>query len=119
MPHTALNDPVRIFARELPGVGTRIWVWCTVGIPFERDGGNRDGRGLGKPLFQLIVLRFAFGQAEPPAVVMDHNADMIRIVEGRRATLKRRIVEAPLRRSELPDELRKLDRKSTRLNSSH
>ena len=35
---------------------------------------------------------------------MDHDADMIRIVEGRGAALERGLVEVPLWRSELPDE---------------
>ena len=39
---------------------------------------------------------------------MDHDADMIRIVEGRRAALKGGIIEVPFRRSELPDELGKV-----------
>jgi hypothetical protein len=39
---------------------------------------------------------------------MDHDADVIRIVEGRCAAIERRIIELPLRRSELPDELRKI-----------
>ena len=62
----------------------------------------------GKPLFQIVVFRLAFGQTEPPAVVVDDDGDVIRIVEGRRAAIERGVVEVPLRRSELPDELRKI-----------
>src|ERR1700693_4548047 len=39
---------------------------------------------------------------------MDHDADMIRIVEGRCAALERSIVEVPLWRSNLPNEFRKV-----------
>ena len=46
--------------------------------------------------------------AEPPAIVVDHDADVIRIVEGCRTAIERGIVELPLRRSDLPDELRKI-----------
>src|SRR5208282_578907 len=50
----------------------------------------------------------AFSQAEPPAVVMDHDGDVVRIVEGRRAAIERGVVELPFRRGELPNELRKV-----------
>jgi hypothetical protein len=39
---------------------------------------------------------------------VDHDGDVIRIVEGRRAAIERGIIEVPLRRSDLPDELRKI-----------
>src|SRR2546425_11964230 len=39
---------------------------------------------------------------------MDHDADMIWIVEGRCAAIERGIIEVPLRRSDLPNQLRKV-----------
>src|ERR1700730_4083370 len=39
---------------------------------------------------------------------MDHNVDVIRVVEGRRAAIERSVVELPFGRSDLPDQLRKL-----------
>src|SRR6202041_1106440 len=39
---------------------------------------------------------------------MDHDIDMIRVVEGGRAAIERGVVEIPLRRSDLPDQLRKI-----------
>ena len=39
---------------------------------------------------------------------MDHDADMIRVLEGRGAPIERRVIEVPARRSEPPDELRKI-----------
>src|SRR5918998_3104821 len=39
---------------------------------------------------------------------MDHDADVIRVVEGRRAAIERGIIEVPLRRSGLPNELCKI-----------
>ena len=62
----------------------------------------------GKPLLQIVILRLAFGQAEPPAVIVDHDADVIRVVEGRGAAIERGVIEVPLRRRDLPDELRKV-----------
>ena len=62
----------------------------------------------GKPLFQVVVFRLPFGQAEPPAIIMDYDRNVIRIVESRGGTIERSIVEIPLRRSELPDQLGKI-----------
>ena len=80
----------------------------TIGIAFESDRGNRDDREFGKPLVERFVLRFAFGERKPPPVVVDHDTDVIRIVEGRGTAIERGVVELPLRRRELPDELRKV-----------
>src|SRR5829696_7798580 len=87
VPNAALDDPVRIFAREFLGIGPGVRVGCTIGITFKGNGGHGDDRTFGKPLFQIVIFRFAFSQAEPPAVIMDHDADMIRGVEGRCAAI--------------------------------
>ena len=71
-------------------------MWRTVRVALERDGGHRDHRKLGKPLFQAGILRFALRQTKPPAIVMDHDGDVIRVVERCRAAGERRVVEAPL-----------------------
>src|SRR6202022_1008848 len=83
-------------------------MWCTIGITFEGNGGHGDHRTFGKPLFQTVIFRLAFGQALPPAVIMDHDADMIRVVEGRSRAIERGIIEVPLRRGEMPNELCKV-----------
>src|SRR5260370_40795069 len=57
---------------------------------------------------QIVVLWGSLSQSEPPAIIMDHDADMIRIVEGRCAAIERGIVEVPFWRSDLPNELRKV-----------
>ena len=62
----------------------------------------------GKPLFEIVVFRLAFSQSDPPAVIMDHDGDVIRVVEGRRGAIERGIIEVPFRRSELPNQLRKI-----------
>ena len=59
-------------------------------------------------LSRSAYFALAFGQCEPPPIIVDHDGDVIRIVEGRRAAIERRIIEVPLRRSKLPDELRKV-----------
>jgi hypothetical protein len=35
----------------------------------------------GEPRFEVVILPLAIRQAESPAVVVDHNADTIRVVE--------------------------------------
>ena len=100
VPDATFDDPMRIFAREFLGIGTGVRVWRAIGIAFKGNGGHSDDRTFGKPLFQIVILRLAFSQAEPPAVIMDHDADVIRIVEGRCAAIERGIIEVPLRRSE-------------------
>ena len=77
-----------------------------VRVPFERDGRHRNRREGSKPPLQIVVLRLAFDKPEAPAVVMDHDADVVRVVEGRRAAREGGVVELPLRRCELPNELR-------------
>ena len=76
----------------------------TIGIAFERNRGYGDDGTLRKPPFEVVVPGLALRQPEPPAVVVDHDRDMIRIVERRGAAIVRGIVERPLRRSLLPDE---------------
>src|SRR3546814_10503483 len=65
-------------------------------------------RKTGKAPFQIVIPRLAFSEPQPPAVVVDHDANMIRIVERCRTASEGGIVEVPFRRSQLPDKLRKL-----------
>ena len=67
----ACQEAVCVLTGELLGVSRRIWMWRTIGVTFKRDGRHRDGRTCGELLLQLVVLRFAFGEAKPPPVVMD------------------------------------------------
>jgi hypothetical protein len=39
---------------------------------------------------------------------MDHDGNVVGIVEGRRGAIERGVIEVPLRRSEAPDELREI-----------
>src|SRR4051794_3767326 len=103
VPDAALDDPVRIFARELLGVGAGVRVWRTIGIALQGDGRHGDDRALGKPFFQIVIFWLAFGEAQPPTVIMNHDRDMIGVIKGGCAAIERGIVEIPLRRSELPD----------------
>src|SRR5262245_22658230 len=80
----------------------------TVGVAFQSDGGNRDNRSLGEPSLQVRVAGLSIGKAEPPSIIMDHDADVIRVIERGGASGKDRIIEMPLRRGDLPNEPRKV-----------
>src|SRR6266498_186028 len=108
VPDAALDGPVRIRRGEFPGIGTRVRMWGAIGVAFEGDRRHGDHRPFGEPLLQIVVFRLAFGQSQPPAVVVDHDLDVIRVVERRRAAIERGIFEVPLRRSGPPNELREV-----------
>jgi hypothetical protein len=44
----------------------------------------------------------------PKAIIVNHDGDVIRIVEGSRAAIECGIIKVPLGRGDLPNELRKL-----------
>ena len=108
MPDSAADGPVRIFAGKLLGIGSWVRMRRAVGVAFESDGGHRDDRTFGKPLFQIVIFRLAFGQSLPPAIIVDDDRDVIGVFEGRRRAIERSVVEVPLRRGKLPNELRKV-----------
>src|SRR5215211_558456 len=45
---------------------------------------------------------------EPPAIVVDRDRDVIRILKGRRAASEGGVVEVPVRRGDPPDQLREV-----------
>src|SRR5262245_37905212 len=94
-----------VLALEFLRIGTAVWVGCAISIAFKSDRRHCDHGTFSKPLFKLVILPLAFGQAQSPAVIVDDDTDMVRVIKGGSAPLERRIVEAPLRRCELPDEL--------------
>src|ERR1044072_1201316 len=108
VPYAALDDPVRVLARECLGVGAGVRVRRAVRVPLKSDSRHGYHGKCGQSSFKLVILRLAFGKTEPPAVIGDDNGDVVGVVEGRRAALERRVVEAPFGRSELPDELVKV-----------
>jgi hypothetical protein len=56
-------------------------------------------------LLHLVVLRLALGQAQPPAVVVDHDRDVVGILERLGRASKVASSNVPLRRGQLPDQL--------------
>src|SRR5262245_27346483 len=83
----------------------RIWMVPTVGVALPPDAPHSDDRALCKSFFEVGIFRLAFSEAKAPAVIVDHDIDVIGVVEGRRAPIIRRVIELSLRGRELPDEL--------------
>src|SRR5580692_3896944 len=77
----ARDDAVLVFTGELRGIGTGMQVRRTIGIAFKGDRGNANERTCGKLLFQFVILRLTCSETKAPAVVVDHDADVIRVVE--------------------------------------
>jgi hypothetical protein len=107
VPDASRDLPVLVFPREFLCVRRGIRVRRTVGVAFHRNGRDGDDRALREPVFQIIVFRLALSQAQLPAVIVDHDIDVIRVVEGGSAAIEHSVVELPLWGSELPDQLRK------------
>ena len=81
---------------------------CAIRIAFKGDRGHPNDRSFGETLFQVVIFRLAVCQAKPSAIIVDHDADVIWIVEGRGGAIERRIIELPLRRGDLPNESGKI-----------
>src|SRR5262245_50740049 len=81
-----------------------------VRVAFKRYCGHGNVWELSEPRLERIVLCLTFGEAEAPPIVVDRNGDVIRIVEGSRRPIESGVVEIPLRRGGLPDELGKVAR---------
>jgi hypothetical protein len=63
-------------------------------------------RALAEALFQIVTFPLACRQAKPPAAIVDHDGDLIRMAEGRRAAIERGTTEVSLWRCGPPDEFR-------------
>lgn len=107
----ALQGPVGVRAGEVAAI-TGATPRRSEGIQLTVKGhrGQRDDGALGKSFFETVVSGVALGQAKSPAIVMDHDGDPIRIVEGRRSAVERCVVEMPRRGGVLPDQFREIMR---------
>ena len=95
---------MRVRARELLLIGTSVR-GGPVEVAADGDRRHRDHGTFEQPRFQVAVLRLSFSEAQPPPVVVDDDVDVIGIVEGRGGALERGVVEVPLRRGDLPNQL--------------
>src|SRR6476469_4423828 len=83
-------------------------MWRAVRVAFQRDRRYGDRRKLTEAFLDVVVFPFAVGEAEAPAIVMDDDGDLIRVVERRGTAIERRVIELPLRRGDPPDQLREI-----------
>src|SRR5262245_21782898 len=81
-----------------------------VRVAFKCYCGHGNVWKLGEPRLERIVLRLAFGKPEAPPIVVDRNGNVVRIVEGSGRPIESGVVEIPLRRGGLPNELGKVAR---------
>src|SRR5438105_9312866 len=93
MTYAAGSRPVLVVAGEHLGVSGGLRMRRAVGITLKSDGRHGNRRKFGQPLFQIIIFRFAVREPKPPAIIMDYDGDVIRIVERRRAAIERGVVE--------------------------
>jgi hypothetical protein len=105
---TTSDEAVFVLARELSAIGCVDGMRRTVRVPFHGDRRHGNHRTRGQSLLQFIVLRLTLCQADSPAVVMNHNVQVIGILKRRGGAIEGGIVEVPPRRCELPNELRKV-----------
>jgi hypothetical protein len=53
-----------------------------VEVAADGDRRHRNQGTFGQARFQVVVLLLSFGEAQPPAVVVDNDVDVIGVVEG-------------------------------------
>src|SRR6476661_3700406 len=82
VPNAAGDDSMLIRAGEFATIGAAFGMWRAIGVTFQRDGWHSDDRASRQPLFQFVVAGFALRQPQPPAVIVDHDTDVIGVVEG-------------------------------------
>ena len=99
----AADNSMFVFPGELLAVDIAVRVGRAIGIAFKGDCRNSDDRTRCQLVLERVVFRIALCDADPPAVVMYHDGNVVRIGERRCGAIERGIIEAPLRRGDLPD----------------
>src|SRR4029450_9529766 len=79
-----------------------------VGVSLKRDRGDGDDRTRGEPPFEIAEPALPVGEAESPAVVVDHDRDVIRVLERLGTALEGLVIEVPPWRRCVPDQLGEL-----------
>src|ERR1051326_5526857 len=80
----------------------------SVGITFKGDRWYDNNWTFDESFFEIVIFRLAFSHTDPPAVVVNHDGDVVRVVERRCSAIEGGVIEVPLGRSELPNELREI-----------
>src|SRR5579864_5620029 len=97
-----------IFTRELRAIRRSGCVWRPVRITLKGDRGYGNDRTFCQPFFQIVIFWLTLGEADPPAIVVDCDGDMVGVLKCSCRAIKRGVIEVPLRRGLLPYELRKI-----------
>lgn len=101
---TTPEKPMFVWARKPLGVRCRLRMRRAVRVALESDGGHVNDGSARQPRFQVVESRLSLGQAEPPAVIVDHDIDMVRVVECGGTSVERRGAEIPFGGGGLPDQ---------------
>ncbi len=93
--NAAMEGAMSVSARELLCVGARGRMRSAVGIAFKGYRRDRDDRKLCEPFFQDVILALALRRPQAPAIVMNYDADVIRVVERGRGAIESGVIEVP------------------------
>jgi hypothetical protein len=97
-----------IRAGEPLRVSHRIRMRRPVRAALECDCRHTDAGRRCQLLLHRIVRCFTGREPQAPAIVVDRDGDMVRVVERARGSIEGRVIEGPFRRGELPNEPREL-----------
>src|SRR4051812_7643906 len=86
-------------------IGRRI---NAIRVAVERDGGSGDHGLHRQPSLEIGIARIALGQTVAVTIAVDHDIDVVGIVEGRCGAREGRFIELPVWRPLLPEDLRDL-----------
>jgi hypothetical protein len=88
VPRATRDEPMLIFTGEFAAISRGFRMGRAIGVAFKGDGGHGDDRTFGELLSRSSYFRLASGQSEPPAIIVDHDRDMIRVFERRRRAIE-------------------------------
>ena len=94
MPDAARDGSMRVFAGEFFGIGGGFGMRRAIGVALEGNGRHGDDRRFGKPLFQIVVFWLTLREPKSPAIIVNHDGDVIRVIERRRTAVESGVIEA-------------------------
>ena len=99
----AVQDAEQVLPGKFRGISLAVGGGA-VEIAANRDRWHLDYRGCLQLRLEVRVSLLAGREAQSPAVVVNHDLDVIRVFERPGAAVEGRIVEGPFRGGVLPDE---------------
>lgn len=91
----AADQAMLVGASEARAIRSWFGVRRPVGVTFHSDRRHRDRWRRCKHCFGCIVSRLAFHETQTPAIIVNHDCDMVGVVEAFRRALLDAIVEMP------------------------